>query len=601
MQKQREQRIGSTDKEWVHEMVCFAWSHPFVNIYQSIAVDMLHQLQKGVFRDLMNWITLLIQDLFPGQRATKTKKKKNRTNKESLGIVQLDARFAAVPPYPGLRHFSHFSHIQQWTGNEERDLIRILIPVITPLLLSKAPDALTYARALVDFITLTQYRTHNDESLRYLSHALVRIDHTKESFAKYRPKDANNEAHWNYPKFHALGHYIEFIRTFGAPNGFDTEHMEAAHKFLLKDFYTRTNRNSTYLNQIAGWNTRETNRKAMEHILLHHLGTTSQEGLDIEAQVTSMSLIPFNVEIFGCRPQCREIQVQWRSLRLDIKSTTTAAEAQRATGLHGFTAALAIFIKKSRSEIMGDLIINNQRDICEADSTWVDNYPVQLYGSLKCWRRTGKDETDSEAQEPELLRCHPKWRRGSPRGDFCWVQEHSPSEHARSPASNYPFAQKEKMSLDPDLNGQLVGQIRALIKVIDIGYPGNSRRHTTPGYCAALVDVYPLKNHGIPHPVHGMIEVTRPRIPTSENHRSLKGRRFYALPTVLRSAHIIPSSLDPEPRLTDVFYVNNYIDWDQYQVLYEEDWEEKGLQRARKIKQQHELAKKKARANTGST
>jgi hypothetical protein len=64
------------------------------------------------------------------------------------------------------------------------------------------------------------------------------------------------------------------------------------------------------------------------------------------------------------------------------------------------------------------------------------------------------------------------------------------------------------MSLDPDLNGQLVEQIRALIKVINISYLGNSRRHITLGYYTALVDVYPLKNHRIPYPVYGIIKVT---------------------------------------------------------------------------------------------
>ena len=95
-----------------------------------------------------------MKDLVLGQRATKTKKKKDRSYKESPGLVQLDARFELVPRFPGLRHFNHFSHVQQWTGNEERDLLRIIIPVIILLLLPKALHALAYARVLIDFITL---------------------------------------------------------------------------------------------------------------------------------------------------------------------------------------------------------------------------------------------------------------------------------------------------------------------------------------------------------------------------------------------------------------------------------------------------------------
>ena len=77
MQKQHDQRINPSNQDWVHPIDCFAWRHSFVNIHEVISIDMLHQLQKGIFRDLINWIQSLIQDLFPGHWATKTKKKKD--------------------------------------------------------------------------------------------------------------------------------------------------------------------------------------------------------------------------------------------------------------------------------------------------------------------------------------------------------------------------------------------------------------------------------------------------------------------------------------------------------------------------------------------
>ena len=111
----------------------------------------------------------LIKDLVLEQRATKTKKKKDRLYKESPGLVQLDARFELVPRFLELRHFNYFSYVQQWTRNEERDLLRIIISVIILLLLPKALHALVYARVLIDFIILVQYRTYNDYTLRYIS------------------------------------------------------------------------------------------------------------------------------------------------------------------------------------------------------------------------------------------------------------------------------------------------------------------------------------------------------------------------------------------------------------------------------------------------
>ena len=85
-----------------------------------------------------------------------------------------------MPPFTGLKRFSHFSEVKQWTGVEQKAIIRQLIPVIAPLLTTKEPGAMHCARAIVDFILLTQYKTHDDETLRYLEQALYRIDKTKE-------------------------------------------------------------------------------------------------------------------------------------------------------------------------------------------------------------------------------------------------------------------------------------------------------------------------------------------------------------------------------------------------------------------------------------
>ena len=128
--------------------------------------------------------------------------------------------------------------------------------------------------------------------------------------------------------------------------------------------------------------------------------------------------------------------------------------------------------------------------------------------------------------------------------------------------------------------------------MVNIDYLDNCPGYSPPEYCAALVNVYPLKDKGIPHAIYRIIKVIRPQIPTVKNPQVLKGRRFYGLLAVLYSAYVVLVLHDIKPKPLDVFYINNYIDWDQYQVLYEEDWEEKGYQRARKIKRQHNLAKK---------
>ncbi|KAN0072718.1 hypothetical protein V8E54_008832 [Elaphomyces granulatus] len=112
-------------------------------------------------------------------------------------------RFRDVPAYPGLRRFNNFSTVKQWTGVEQRAVSRQLIPVIAPLL------------------TYTIYRLHDGETLRYMELALYQINQLKWVFSRYRTnqKDERNAGHFNFPKFHSIAHYPEFIRLFGTTDG----------------------------------------------------------------------------------------------------------------------------------------------------------------------------------------------------------------------------------------------------------------------------------------------------------------------------------------------------------------------------------------------
>ena len=65
----------------------------------------------------------------------------------------------------------------------------------------------------------------------------------------------------------------------------------------------------------------------------------------------------------------------------------------------------------------------------------------------------------------------------------------------------------------------------------------------------------------------------------ARNPRSLGYRRFYNLITILRSAYFIPTSHLEK----GAFYINNYVDWHQYNTLYDEDFLVKGTREADRI------------------
>ena len=64
----------------------------------------------------------------------------------------------------------------------------------------------------------------------------------------------------------------------------------------------------------------------------------------------------------------------------------------------------------------------------------------------------------------------------------------------------------------------------------------------------------------------------------AENPRNLGAHRIIEISSVLRSAHVVSRDQDKF-----VFYVNNYINWDQFNQLYDPDWIEKSIKNANAI------------------
>ena len=112
------QQARAADKWW-HLQKFFAWDHSYVNIHAILLSDILHQLYKGVVRNLVSWITKTIVEI---SRAQLLAKKQEHNGQLRLGqtskVSQLDKQFYNVPPFPDLKLFRHYSKVVQWTGNK---------------------------------------------------------------------------------------------------------------------------------------------------------------------------------------------------------------------------------------------------------------------------------------------------------------------------------------------------------------------------------------------------------------------------------------------------------------------------------------------------
>jgi hypothetical protein len=129
--------------------------------------------------------------------------------------------------------------MSQWTGDEQKALIKQLVPVFVPMLSNHT--ALQYVHALVDMVLLTQFIIYDDNTLQYMDAALHRINKFKNIFLEFRPKKHEYNS-FNYFKLHVLTHYTEYIRLFGNAIGMDNSHFKTAHKYLIKAFWDWTNK-----------------------------------------------------------------------------------------------------------------------------------------------------------------------------------------------------------------------------------------------------------------------------------------------------------------------------------------------------------------------
>ncbi|KEP46906.1 putative Zn-finger protein, partial [Rhizoctonia solani 123E] len=187
--------------------------HPWASGPGMVVPDLLHQLWKGVFLDQIRpWWTKIV------------------------GLPEMDQRYASIPRYPSLRHYSAgLSPIAQWTGNEARAIAKSFLGVVA----SDSPEmGVEAARALMDFTFRARQPQLDEDDLARLDHDLREFHATREVFltrGAYKGEDFNH-----FAKMHMMGHYTHQIREWGAPDGYNTEGPERLHIEYVKIPYGTT-------------------------------------------------------------------------------------------------------------------------------------------------------------------------------------------------------------------------------------------------------------------------------------------------------------------------------------------------------------------------
>ena len=249
----------------------FTEHFPHANIYELITPDILHQLIKGVFKDhLVEWVCEYLEHEHGKAKASSILDEIDRRYVKPPSLMQvhlcIDYRIALVPPFPGLRRFKQGRNFQQWTGDDSKALMKVRSPSVamTTNLFSTLSQVWMSAiegfvprevvrcfKAYLDFCYIARANTFTQSTLDHLDDALKRFHECRQVFQR-----VGIRAGFSLPRQHAMTHYRQHIKNFGAPNGLCSSITESKHISAVKRPWRRSSRYNA-IHQIM-----QTNRRA---------------------------------------------------------------------------------------------------------------------------------------------------------------------------------------------------------------------------------------------------------------------------------------------------------------------------------------------------
>ncbi|THU79867.1 hypothetical protein K435DRAFT_696868 [Dendrothele bispora CBS 962.96] len=204
----------------------FTHYFPRSDIHELIAPDLLHQIIKGTFKDhLVTWLEEYLDLVYTKAEAKKIKAK-------------IDRRIAAVPTFPGLRRFPEGRGYKQWTGDDSKALMKVILPAIAGLVPTQMVHAFS---AFLEFCYLVRRDVIDQETLTAIDVQLARFHQEWIIFRDVGVRDEDTLG-FSVPRQHSMSHYHSVIKDFGAPNGLCSSITESKHIKAVKEPWRRSRR-----------------------------------------------------------------------------------------------------------------------------------------------------------------------------------------------------------------------------------------------------------------------------------------------------------------------------------------------------------------------
>ncbi|KAI0058305.1 hypothetical protein BV25DRAFT_1919501 [Artomyces pyxidatus] len=483
---------------------------PYVDIHNAITPDVLHQLYQGMVKHVVSWL------------------------KKAYGAEEIDARFSRLPQNHNLRLFSSgISHLSRVSGQEHKDICRVLLGVIVDLPLPGALSPVRLIRAvrgLLDYVYIAQYPSHSSVTLTYLDDALAQFHANKGILL-----DLGIRENFNLPKLHSMLHFSDKIKQFGTTDNYSTETTERLHIDFAKDAYRATNHKDEYPQMTLWLQRREKMRR--------------------HAQVIRWRLAG-RKPVTNDRPENPAKKLRIKITRFPSVKAVSFANAALLYGARDFKEHLSEFILQHNNPLL------NPRQVKQLAATYTPPFrSVAVFHKVKFWNPDAQGR--EEAPETlDVVHARPAYRdtqgRVQPgRFDTALVEE-------RQAAGD----EEERHGV----KGQRVGQVRMVFRLSETASEHTFDPEVTAPDHLAYVEWF-TKFKPAPEDNHEMYRIAR----AYENQGERRMVSILPVNKLVRSVHLIPR-FGPEAardwtsgnvlELCEAFYVNSFTDRHTYLTVY---------------------------------
>jgi hypothetical protein len=452
----------SLDAANVHPMKnSIFWGVDHIDSNHLWKPDKLHVILLGIFTHYMEWLDNFL--------------------KEYDRAAEFNAVWGTMDLYPGVwMPNKTYNAVGQWKGKEIRSFSRIVYVCLVVAL--QHPSAtersifkaiLDCTRSFVDFAAMADYKSHDEDTLGYMSDYLKDFHKHKDVFLRYRAgktaraaaRAAGQElhtrlneeqdtrgvssrkrqrinienrtlveeeriavleqrSHFNFPKIHLLSHFVDSVRQFGSISMWSTESMESAHKYQIKEGYRASNRNSSYEVQSIEYYLR---KQAMNMRCMNLTGY-ARDGFITDGMADTLDLLDQKMKKIRNQVYKKGDPVQIASISRLRPFFQRAPDYSRRT----FLSLIRFDSRKSPINCVQDvqnyynlpnLSVHLEKYFQKLDKSGIssptgstDYLAVELYRKL----RIPRDNLDGSSGYHDVCASGPKMHYGRMRSDWAW-------------------------------------------------------------------------------------------------------------------------------------------------------------------------------------